>query len=58
MFTTQDVIAVIEQLSGHPLNRDEGVHHGRADRRVGGRWCVGWPLLTRWPPPENALATW
>ena len=26
----------MESLSGHPLNRDEGVQHGRADRNVSG----------------------
>lgn len=34
MATIQDVIMTIEELSGHPLNRDEGVHHGRAERHV------------------------
>lgn len=41
MVTTQDVIAAIERLSGHPLNRDEGVHHGRADRPIS-RGLVCW----------------
>ena len=31
-----DIIAYITGLSGHPLNRDEGIHHGPAARDVTG----------------------
>lgn len=34
MVTTSALIAYIEQLSGHALNRDEGVQHGSAERPV------------------------
>ena len=33
--TVHDLIAYIERLSGHPLNRDEGIQHG-ADRTITG----------------------
>jgi putative NIF3 family GTP cyclohydrolase 1 type 2 len=36
MTTVIEIIAHIEKLSGHPLNRDEGVQHGAADREVSG----------------------
>jgi putative NIF3 family GTP cyclohydrolase 1 type 2 len=49
MTTTHDVIATIEQLSGHPLNRDEGVHHGCADRPVS-------RALVCWMATPDALA--
>lgn len=31
---TRDIISLIERLAGHPLNRDEGVHHGDAARPI------------------------
>jgi putative NIF3 family GTP cyclohydrolase 1 type 2 len=34
--TVSDIIEAVTKLSGHPLNRDEGVHHGRADQEVRG----------------------
>lgn len=34
LLTTQTIIAFIEQLSGHPLNADEGIWHGSAEREV------------------------
>ena len=34
MTTVRDIIAYVESLSGHPLNRDEGVHHGSIDAEV------------------------
>lgn len=34
MPTIQEVIATIERLVGHPLNHDEGLHYGTADREV------------------------
>lgn len=34
MTTTRDVIGYIESLTGHPLNRDEGVQHGDAQRGI------------------------
>jgi putative NIF3 family GTP cyclohydrolase 1 type 2 len=34
MTTIQDVIAAVERLAGHPLNSDEGLHHGRAERAI------------------------
>ena len=34
MTTVPDIIAHVEGLTGHPLHRDEGVHHGTADRPV------------------------
>ena len=41
MVTTQTIIAYVEELAGHPLNSDEGVQHGTADREVG-RILVSW----------------
>jgi putative NIF3 family GTP cyclohydrolase 1 type 2 len=41
MITTESIIAYIEGLSGHPLNRDEGVQHGSAQREVR-RVLVSW----------------
>ncbi len=34
MTTVTDVIRHIEKLTGHPLNKDEGVHHGDANREL------------------------
>lgn len=34
MTTVADIIAYVERLTGHPLNRDEGVHHGSIDAEV------------------------
>lgn len=34
MTTVNDIAAYVVGLTGHPLNRDEGVHHGREDHRV------------------------
>lgn len=34
MTTVNDIVAYVESLADHPLNRDEGVHHGEPDRRV------------------------
>jgi putative NIF3 family GTP cyclohydrolase 1 type 2 len=36
MTTTYAIINYVENLSGHPLNRDEGVQHGPAERIVTG----------------------
>lgn len=41
MTTTADIIAHVEARAGHPLNRDEGVHHGDASRVVKGA-TVAW----------------
>ncbi len=46
--TTRDVIAYVERLTGHPLNRDEGVHHGDADRPIHG-------VLICWMATRQAL---
>jgi putative NIF3 family GTP cyclohydrolase 1 type 2 len=35
MATASEIIEYVERLTGHPLNRDEGVHHGSADAEVG-----------------------
>ncbi len=48
MTTTREVISWVEGLTGHPLNRDEGVHHGDADRPVGG-------VLVCWMATREAL---
>jgi putative NIF3 family GTP cyclohydrolase 1 type 2 len=34
--TIDDIITYVSELSGHPLNRDEGVHHGPIDRAITG----------------------
>jgi putative NIF3 family GTP cyclohydrolase 1 type 2 len=34
MATVAEIIRHVETLSGHPLNQDEGVHHGSIDRSV------------------------
>lgn len=34
MTTIRDLIAYVEELTGHPLNRDETIGHGPADREV------------------------
>ncbi len=34
MINSRSIIAHIERLSGHPLNHDEGVHHGDPERPV------------------------
>ncbi|MCB0062140.1 MAG: Nif3-like dinuclear metal center hexameric protein [Caldilineaceae bacterium] len=34
MVTIQEITHFVEEQSGHPLNRDEGVHHGSAERSV------------------------
>lgn len=34
MPTVAEIIRHVETLSGHPLNQDEGVHHGSTDRSV------------------------
>jgi len=36
MTTISDIIRHVEKLAKHKLNRDEGVHHGNADRPVDG----------------------
>jgi putative NIF3 family GTP cyclohydrolase 1 type 2 len=36
MTTIYAIISYVESLSGHPLNRDEGVQHGPADRTASG----------------------
>jgi putative NIF3 family GTP cyclohydrolase 1 type 2 len=41
MARISEIIRVIETLSGHPLNRDEGLHHGMEDRDVHGL-TVAW----------------
>jgi len=41
MITTESIISYIEGLTGHPLNRDEGVQHGSAQREVR-RTLVSW----------------
>ncbi len=34
MTTVRDIIGYVEKLTGHPLNSDEGVHHGSIDAEV------------------------
>jgi putative NIF3 family GTP cyclohydrolase 1 type 2 len=34
MITTNDIVAYIQELSGHPLNRDEGIQHGSGDNAI------------------------
>jgi putative NIF3 family GTP cyclohydrolase 1 type 2 len=34
MTSARDIVAYVEGLTGHALNRDEGFHHGRPDRPV------------------------
>lgn len=34
MTTIQEIIHFVETQSGHPINRDEGIHHGPADRPI------------------------
>ncbi len=41
MTTTSNLAAYIEELTGHPLNRDEGVQHGSGGREVA-RVLVTW----------------
>lgn len=41
MTAIADIIKRVESLAGHPLNKDEGVHHGTAERRVSGA-TVAW----------------
>ena len=41
MITTESITSYIEGLTGHPLNRDEGVQHGSAQREVR-RVLVSW----------------
>jgi putative NIF3 family GTP cyclohydrolase 1 type 2 len=41
MPTVQDIIRHVEELSGHELNKDEGVWHGNADTEVTGA-TVAW----------------
>ena len=36
MITGKDIIQYVEKLSEHPLNRDEGVHHGTTDQLLSG----------------------
>ena len=36
MTTIQDIISHVESLTGHPINRDEGVHFGPSERDVTG----------------------
>ncbi len=49
MITVQTIIGYVESLSGHPLNRDEGVHHGSAERPLTG-------ALLCWMATTHALA--
>ena len=49
MITTQTIIAYVEELSGHPLNRDEGIHHGSGEREVG-------QVLVCWMASPQALS--
>ena len=48
MPTIQSLIDVIESLSGHALNKDEGVHFGEANRDIN-------HLLVCWMPTVDAL---
>ena len=59
MVTTLDVIEAIERLSGHPLNRDEGVHHGprRPPHQPGAGVLDGHPRRTG-RRGGAATATW
>lgn len=41
MTAIPDIISHVEKLMGHQLNRDEGVHHGDAEREVTGA-TVSW----------------
>ena len=41
MTTIQDIISHVESLTGHPINRDEGVHFGPSERDVTGA-TVAW----------------
>lgn len=36
MPTINDIISHVESMTGHPINRDEGVHFGPADRDISG----------------------
>jgi putative NIF3 family GTP cyclohydrolase 1 type 2 len=47
--TVRDVIAAVERMAGHPLNRDEGLHHGRLDTAVE-------RILACWMATPQALA--
>lgn len=49
MVTAQTIIAYVEELSGHPLNRDEGIQHGTLDREVK-------RILLCWMATVDALA--
>jgi putative NIF3 family GTP cyclohydrolase 1 type 2 len=50
MITTNDIVAYIEELSGHPLNRDEGIQHGSGSDPIGKAlvtWMATAPALTQ-----------
>ena len=46
MSTVSDIIQHVETLSGHPLNQDEGVHHGAKTERCSAPSSAGWPRPT------------
>ncbi|MHB9032068.1 MAG: Nif3-like dinuclear metal center hexameric protein [Anaerolineae bacterium] len=49
MTTTNDIIAYIESLTGHHLNRDEGVQHGSGDQSIN-------KVLVTWMATAPAIA--
>ena len=48
MTTASEIIDFVQQTSGHPINRDEGIHHGPADRPITG-------LTLCWMATQNAI---
>lgn len=48
MTSVSDIVAYVEGLSGHPLNFDEGVHHGTAARQIRG-------VTAAWMATPNAI---
>lgn len=49
MTTTNDISAYIQELTGHPLNRDEGVQHGSGDQAIS-------KVLVTWMATAPAIA--
>lgn len=49
MISTNDIVAYIQELSGHPLNRDEGIQHGSGSDPIG-------KALVTWMATAPALA--
>ncbi len=46
MATIQDIIAYVESLTKHPLNGDEGIHHGSGEREIR-RATLSWMATAR-----------